>query len=1119
MSLTKQEFTQFIRQFDFKNLFLEMGWNRDRSPQASVAVGTETFRLDAVAEKGGFRVMVCQPGADGQIPDYATRRQIDQRVTKLVQEHLLIYVDRAKREQLWQVPVRRAGQPPRYVETRWNTSQAPELLFQRAAGLFIAIDEEGNLTIVDITRRVAANFEQNAERVTKRFYDGFKREHKAFLEFISGIETLVDREWYASLMLNRLMFCYFIQKKGFLDNDRAYLRNRLNQSKDKRGTNQFYTFYRSFLLLLFHRGLGAPDRSDPKLLAEIGRVPYLNGGFFSEHELEEQYPDIQIDDSAFERIFAFFDEWNWHLDDRSTADGRQINPDVIGYIFERYINDRAGMGAYYTKEDITDYIGKNCLIPYLFDDTARRYPAAFAATFANIPNSGDTYVYPAVRRGLSLPVMALTGHDWQRKATEVVAGGLPDEVAVGLDTTQPHLLDRRKAWNRPAPGEIALPTEIYRELIARRQRYADLRARIDQGRITSIQDFITHNLDIRLFAQDALETTTDPKLILHFYEALRTVSVLDPTCGSGAFLFAALNILEPLYETCLLRMRTFVEEEDRLNQQDRQTFRNSFDKFRAILSEVQAPQHPNLRYFIYKSIILNNLYGVDIMREAVEIAKLRLFLKLVATVDADYDKDNLGLEPLPDVDFNIRAGNTLVGFATEAELDRGLTYTIEGSIAKPGIEEKMELVAMAHERYKTLQLDGDDEYASFREAKLDLRQRLTALNDSLNRLLHKQYSAQKFEVWLPNYKPFHWFAEFYEIVKERGGFDVIIGNPPYVDLDDIYRNNKYQTQPCGDLYALCVERTISQILSKRGVIGMIVPISIASTDGYSSLREICLRSKFSFFFANFGVRPAKLFDGVDKRLTIFISSQLKKHYSTKYYRWNAEERSAIFQSLTYAKCSFDSLRISGLPKISSSIEMSILGKLALKADIVANYVTRSSSNQVKYTRKLQYFIQFFENPPKIYDENKKIIIPSELKILCFNKSPHHVIANATLNSNLFFWFFIVFSDCRNVNSREILKFPIAIAGFTKEQIEILSKLKEELLENLESNSIFQVRNDRRAGLLQIQSFRPRLSKSILDQIDKVLAEHYGFTEEELDFIINYDIKYRMGRGAGEDEED
>ena len=87
-----------------------------------------------------------------------------------------------------------------------------------------------------------------------------------------------------------------------------------------------------------------------------GRIPYLNGGMFDEHELEKNYPDIDIANEAFDSLFAFFDNWHWHLDDRLTATGRVINLDVLSYIFEQYFNDRVKMRAYYTKEDITEYI-------------------------------------------------------------------------------------------------------------------------------------------------------------------------------------------------------------------------------------------------------------------------------------------------------------------------------------------------------------------------------------------------------------------------------------------------------------------------------------------------------------------------------------------------------------------------------------------------------------------------------------------------------------------------------------------------------------------------------------------------------------------------------------------
>lgn len=76
-------------------------------------------------------------------------------------------------------------------------------------------------------------------------------------------------------------------------------------------------------------------------------MPYLNGGLFDVHHLEK-HNTIDIKDEAFEQLFDFFDGWQWTLDIRPDAPGDEINPDVIGYIFEQYINERAEMGAYST---------------------------------------------------------------------------------------------------------------------------------------------------------------------------------------------------------------------------------------------------------------------------------------------------------------------------------------------------------------------------------------------------------------------------------------------------------------------------------------------------------------------------------------------------------------------------------------------------------------------------------------------------------------------------------------------------------------------------------------------------------------------------------------------------
>jgi hypothetical protein len=1080
MSITKQEFANYIRIFNFRELFNEMGWDNDRTVQP-IIIDDSVYQLQAVASKSGFKILLCPAQGTDPIPIYHQRKQIETKVTKLFQEHLIIYTDSKKQEQVWQFVMRQRGKPTKVTETRYHISQQPELLYQRASGLFFDFDDEGKITIVDVTQKVAENFYANAEKVTKQFYDKFKKQHTSFLSFIKGIKEKVDQDWYASLMLNRLMFCYFIQRKGFLDDNKNYLRDKLKESQSRKGKDRFYSFYRSFLMVLFHQGLGNPEHST-ELRKDIGRIPYLNGGLFDEHELEKKYTGIDISDKAFEAIFDFFDDYEWHLDTRNTATGRDINPDVIGYIFEKYINDRSQMGAYYTKEDITEYISKNCIIPYLIDETQRQYPKSFSESgeiWGAVKQSGDRYIYEAVKRG--------------------IGEKLPLEFAVGIKD-----IGKRADWNKPASLEYALPTEIWREVIDRRNRFQSVKEKIETGEIRSINDFITYNLDIRQFAQDLIENTEDPDLLRHFYKSLNNVTILDPTCGSGAFLFAAMNILEPLYEACLQRMENFISDAPK----------GKYKFFEEVLQAVKSPEHPNLQYFIFKSIILRNLHGVDLMKEAVEIAKLRLFLKLVGAVEVDYRKPNLGLEPLPDIDFNIRSGNSLVGFATEAELKHGLDYTFDGPEAKPIIEEKCDVVARAFNRYKEIQLKHGDDFNQFKKAKDELGNRLKELNLELNKLLHLQATALKYEKWLESHQPFHWFAEFYEIIHDRSGFDVIIGNPPYVVYSASsfqYQVSGYETIDCKDLYSFVLERSTT-VLNPAGSIGMIVPISIVSTDGFLPLRKLMQNRLKNIWFSNYAMRPSKLFEGVEKHLSIFVSNRIgeKNIYSTKYYRWYTEERETIFQILRYVNVSKKDFHNDSIPKIGSEAEKSIIRKIKTNKSI-SNATLSRSNFAVYHTRKLRYFLQFLNTAPKIYEEDGGLRVTSELKQIFFKSDEDKLIANATYLSSLFFWYYVAYSDCRNLNKREVATFPFSIDIVEVKLKNKLSTLGSELLDNLQDNSYFQEAFYQKYGKLNMQVFQPRLSKLIIDDIDTVLARHYSFTDEELDFIVNYDIKYRMGK--------
>ena len=144
----------------------------------------------------------------------------------------------------------------------------------------------------------------------------------------------------------------------------------------------------------------------------------------------------------------------------------------------------------------------------------------------------------------------------------------------------------------------------------------------------------------------------------------------------------------------------------------------------------------------------------------------------------------------------------------------------------------------------------------------------------------------------------------------------------------------------------------------------------------------------------------------------------------------------------------------------------------------------------------------------MFDEFEHQMDPTELKEISIDSS-YSDLALAIYHSSLFYWFTYSFSDCRNINKPEIEDFMIDLKLCKQNIGRILASLSFNLSKDLQANSRFLEYNYS-TGWRRFQAFYPRKSKPIIDEIDRVLAKHYGFTEEELDFIINYDIKYRMG---------
>lgn len=663
---------ELLDAFRFGPLFIEeLGWNQPTAPKWVKCESKDwIYSRRMIAQMAG--VGVFEITAQDGLPDRKGREAIERDVSREYHENLCVFLDRADKatQSFWVWTNRDRDEHGKvhriYREHTYFRGQPADLFISKLQALVVELselDEKGNLPVVEVARRMKEALD--VERVTKKFYKGYQDEHNEFLSLIKGIPDERDRRWYASIVLNRLMFVWFLQKKGFLDGgDYDYLPNRFKESQG-RGKDRFYG---EFLKALFFEAFAKPENDRSKGAKTLtGKIRYLNGGLFLPHRLECKADGslrvgdtLIIPDRAFESLFALFDRYSWNLDDTPGGKADEINPEVLGYIFEKYINQKA-FGAYYTRTEITEYLCERTIHALVLDRI--RKPA--------------------------IPELKL--------------------AAIDFDSV-PELLARMDA-------------PLAHELLNR---------------------------------------------------VLPSLKLLDPAVGSGAFLVAAMKVLINIYTAIVGRAELSGDR----------TLKAWLDRERAA--------HKNVAYAIKRRIITDNLFGVDVMEEATEIARLRLFLALVASAQHEDE-----LEPLPNIDFNILAGNSLVGLM---RVDEHEFQSKQPDLFKPPyrqlLAEKNRLIESyrhSAETFKSVDLKilRDQIDAAKREAGSVLNE---LLRDDFERLGVKfeqatwderkgaEGKSKKRQIATSDLEiqyPFHWGYEFDEIVQGNGGFDGIVTNPPW----------------------------------------------------------------------------------------------------------------------------------------------------------------------------------------------------------------------------------------------------------------------------------------------------------------------------------------------------
>ncbi len=834
-----------------------------------------------------------------------------------------------------------------------------------------------------------------------------------------------QKELFAVITMNRILFITFLEERNLVPIN--LLTGLLALYKK---TGQPRTFYSTYLNPLFYDVLNTSAKSRKAYvnsISEFQKIPYLNGGLFRKNlEFEDLY---DIENDGIELVLENLQKYRIGLSGEA-----KIQPEILGYIFEKTINYISGTGktnkqkmegAYYTPEDVVSFI---------------------------IDKTLNTKIY--------------------------------EKMILGL---------KNSGWTD-----------------------TDLKG------YQSIED-ILHDMP------------KNPKHCYRMLQEIDDIKVLDPACGSGHFITAAANAITRIRASIMLAMGL----------------------------------NPNM-YDIKRTVISKNIFGSDINEVAVEITKLRLWLSIISEATTADIESGEHIETLPNIDFNIVAGNSLVGQLNEK------VYLLLSAM-NSGIIDDNDMAAInslpENTRRELVQLFSSNKIEDYSKAymlllaeyRTESGEKALAMHGIILKIRNILYNAvnQAFYshltgvgkeqnsnsqlIWkaLTSRKPLHWNVDYVNVMN-NGGFDVIIGNPPYIEdrnypesdlavvrssaiIKDGSRPILYRSMNCGNTHAYFIERSM-HLLNDEGRFGFIVPVSLVSTDRMAPVRKVIHESSSSVEYYNFDDRPGKIFSGIEHCRSTIVATRkgdgVHSVTTSKYHRWHTRDRPDLFRNLeTVAVDLKDNEEI--VPKVGTSIETNILEKLRKHSNskTIGDFIVKGGekvwyhnapqywihAHLDGYVPEVEYYKDFQKDGNKIsLGELEKTDISDQYKYIEIS-AEHSSVTAALLNSSIFYWFFVVYSDGRHLLPQHIMEFSIDLSTIPTITLEKLNELIADLMNDYEKNSNTKI-NVRNGGYaIKIKEIIPRLSYGIIKGIDAEISKIFSLTEEELEFIENFDIDFRLGK--------
>ena len=710
----------------------------------------------------------------------------------------------------------------------------------------------------------------------------------------------------------------------------------------------------------------------------------------------------------------------------------------------------------------------------------------------------------------------------------------PDDADIGIDPEMLGKIFESLLEDNKAKGAFYTPKEIVRymckeSLIA----YLNSKVNSDEVNSESKENQITNHDSLVTAVRQFVEQHEFPEELEPYREvldtALRNVKICDPAIGSGAFPMGLLNEL--------WRCREALGERATSPSQ-MGTQATGLSQAGSLCSkEGQAGSlYPYSRAALKREIIENNIYGVDIEKGAIDIARLRFWLSIV--VDAEKP------EPLPNFDYKFMQGNSLIESFDGHDLshimdkDRSSRPLPGRSARKAGWAENQTGIEFGSEEVKQNLRNWLKMYFSLTDHKEKAYYR-ELINSSVKNYIVQQGIGPAAETRLIAIDPsankdfFLWHTWFKDIF-DNGGFDIVIGNPPYINianLTDDYarmfyqRNYKTVKNKC-DLYSIFTERAYG-LLRTRGLCSFIFSNSWLGTDSFSLFRKFLVSETTVIKLVDL---PDKVFENATVKTCIILFSKDKANNHTIILEnYNGTVFYKMDHSLTYKNIKrYDNYPFSFEQGIDlSKVEVVALGDIAefslgIKTSNDKKFISNSPFPEDSYRLIRGRNIQRYNTPlsqewiwyrPDLFMEKvgagprklenflvkQKILIQDIAQEICATIDSNMYLCNDTINlifsiddkfkfeyilgllnsKPVRFWHKKIFPEGLHIKIYQLKEIPIPVVSFEKQDTVV--GLVSQILLKKKSN--------------------PSADTSFLEyEIDKFVYQLFNLTSEEIAVI-------------------